>query len=221
MSEKRFVFGTIASVIWLVVWGFLLSRFELPSQLNLWGDFLAGLFAPLAFLWLVLGYLQQGDELRQSTKALELQAQELKNSVEQQGRLVAVSQQQLTKEIEALNEERTLRREAARPKFVPQSSGSVTSGGITTYKMKIVNVGNVATSFRMQFAPPLERPKIHNLALVSRDDVLPVDLRFAADESSLATIHYIDADGIPGEIQFTIALDARKRLVIGEVQRIA
>lgn len=196
-------------------------RFKLPSELNLWGDFLAGLFAPLAFLWLVLGYLQQGDELRQSTQALELQAKELKNSVEQQGRLVAVSRQQLTHEIESLNEERTLRREAARPKFVPQSSGAETSGGVTTYRMKIVNVGNVATSFRMQFVPPLERPKRHNLALVSRDEVLSIDLRFAAVESSLATILYIDADGIPGEIQFTIDLDGKKRLVIGDVRRIA
>lgn len=52
------------------------------------GDFLAGVFAPLAFLFLYLGYIQQGRELKQNTHALNLQAQELQNSVEQQ-RLLA------------------------------------------------------------------------------------------------------------------------------------
>ena len=59
--------------------------------LNAWGDYFAGVAAPLAFLWLVVGYFQQGEELRQNTiaiqqqeRALLLQAQELKASVEQQ-----------------------------------------------------------------------------------------------------------------------------------------
>ncbi|WP_368738344.1 hypothetical protein [Acinetobacter baumannii] len=52
------------------------------------GDFLAGVFAPLAFLFLYLGYKQQGRELQQNTHALNLQAKELQNSVEQQ-RLLA------------------------------------------------------------------------------------------------------------------------------------
>ncbi|MDC4990929.1 hypothetical protein OHW12_15595 [Acinetobacter baumannii] len=52
------------------------------------GDFLAGVFAPLAFLFLYLGYKQQGFELQQNTQALNLQAAELKNSVEQQRLLV-------------------------------------------------------------------------------------------------------------------------------------
>ena len=33
-------------------------------SLNEWGDFLAGAFGPIAFMWLVTGYLQQGKELR-------------------------------------------------------------------------------------------------------------------------------------------------------------
>lgn len=62
---------------------------------NEWGDFLAGTFAPLAFLWLVFGYRQQGDELRQNTIAIELQAKELKNSVEQQTALVEATKFEL------------------------------------------------------------------------------------------------------------------------------
>lgn len=43
---------------------------------NEFGDFLAGVFSPLAFLWLVLGFFQQGQELRASIHALELQGDE-------------------------------------------------------------------------------------------------------------------------------------------------
>lgn len=63
-------------------------------ELNAKGDFLAGIFAPLAFLWLVYGYYQQGQELKQNTEALRLQAEELKNSVEQQIQQFDLSSQQ-------------------------------------------------------------------------------------------------------------------------------
>ena len=52
--------------------------FSLP--LNELGDFAAGAFGPLAFLWLVLGYRQQGKELNASTKALDQQVSELRAS---------------------------------------------------------------------------------------------------------------------------------------------
>ncbi len=44
---------------------------------NALGDMIAGASAPLAFLWLVLGYFQQQRELRLNTEALRLQATEL------------------------------------------------------------------------------------------------------------------------------------------------
>jgi hypothetical protein len=56
--------------------------FSLP--LNELGDFAAGVFGPPAFLWLVLGYRQQGRELRESSSALRSQSAELKKSVELQ-----------------------------------------------------------------------------------------------------------------------------------------
>lgn len=45
-------------------------------RLNEIGDFLAGLFGPAAFLWLVLGFLQQSSELR-------IQSEELRSTREQ------------------------------------------------------------------------------------------------------------------------------------------
>ncbi|HFG2491826.1 hypothetical protein OW666_11505 [Acinetobacter baumannii] len=86
-------------IFWAIIYGLLILAYNLafifldPEKKvlltsNELGDFLAGVFAPLAFLFLYLGYKQQGRELQQNTHALNLQAQELQNSVEQQ-RLLA------------------------------------------------------------------------------------------------------------------------------------
>lgn len=72
--------GLITSCYLSLFLAVLLARagefFALP--LNELGDFAAGIFAPLAFLWLVLGYRQQGKELSTSARALEAQVAELK-----------------------------------------------------------------------------------------------------------------------------------------------
>ena len=47
------------------------------------GNFLEGAFAPLAFLWLVIGYFLQQKELEQNTEALRAQAVEISRSAEQ------------------------------------------------------------------------------------------------------------------------------------------
>ena len=56
-------------------------------KLNELGDFLGGVSSPLAFLWLVLGFFQQSREIRLSNKALHLQAQEMRKSVDEHRRL--------------------------------------------------------------------------------------------------------------------------------------
>ncbi len=47
------------------------------------GNFLEGASAPLAFLWLVIGYFLQQKELEQNTEALRAQAIEIRRSAEQ------------------------------------------------------------------------------------------------------------------------------------------
>jgi preprotein translocase subunit SecG len=46
-------------------------------SLNEWGDFLAGVTAPLAFLWLIIGYMLQRQELKNNTEALFFQRDEM------------------------------------------------------------------------------------------------------------------------------------------------
>ncbi|MGO4011570.1 hypothetical protein [Pseudomonas sp. ITP1] len=87
----------------------------LSMGLNEVGDFLAGAFGPVAILWLVLGYFQQGIELRQGTAALNFQGEELRNAVEQQRLLATVSLKTLEHEREARLEEAVRYRQSLRP----------------------------------------------------------------------------------------------------------
>ena len=65
---------------------------------------------PLAFLWLVVGYHQQGEELRLNTQALSLQVTELQNSIAQQKIIATTGRQELA--IIQTQHERDLEREA-------------------------------------------------------------------------------------------------------------
>ncbi|MDC5162627.1 hypothetical protein ACJOYG_05320 [Acinetobacter baumannii] len=85
---KRWIFWIVLSYIIFITIYTLFSmesggenRFLNSNEL---GDFLAGIFAPLAFLFLYLGYIQQSKELQQNTQALSLQAHELNNLVNNQ-----------------------------------------------------------------------------------------------------------------------------------------
>lgn len=67
---------------------------------NEWGDFLAGSFGPLALAWLVFAFFQQGKELSASVKALELQSEELRASVQQQTTQAEVATEALKLDLE-------------------------------------------------------------------------------------------------------------------------
>lgn len=63
--------GIFASFLYASVAIFFLWNNQVnksPLELNEIGDYLAGVFSPLAFLWLVIGYLMQNIELTESRK---------------------------------------------------------------------------------------------------------------------------------------------------------
>jgi len=109
---KIFPVGVLLTVVYFVVLLISMRILNLShvSSYNELGDFLAGVFSPVAFLWLVLGFLQQQKELQQNTKALKLQADELKNSVEQYKKMVTIAQNQLDADLTVAQQE-SIRRE--------------------------------------------------------------------------------------------------------------
>ncbi|HEH8511533.1 TPA: hypothetical protein SH269_003856 [Pseudomonas aeruginosa] len=87
MSRLLALLGIVLTIAYAVFMCFIFGN-PLPvlkeMELNSVGDFLAGVFGPVAILWLILGFFQQGLELRQNNEALKMQADELRASVEQQ-----------------------------------------------------------------------------------------------------------------------------------------
>ncbi|MTZ14643.1 hypothetical protein [Stutzerimonas degradans] len=127
----RTITAWITTLAWASFWTYnLYTNWCEASQMafNEWGDFFAGVFAPLAFMWLVVGYFQQGEELRQNTlalqqqeQALQYQVEELKQSVQQQKEMVKVTQEEL--EINRVSIEREYRKEKLRAQPLIRKTG--------------------------------------------------------------------------------------------------
>lgn len=116
-SARRTVWAWRSTVLWVLVVATLCRVGNADNmELNEWGDFLAGVTAPLAFLWLVVGYFQQGSELR-------IQAHELSSSVKQQKDMAKAMQETLLIERAKLEDERLAAFEARQPAFRFSSQG--------------------------------------------------------------------------------------------------
>lgn len=144
------IFISVLTILYLwLTCDFLIDFEELRKlQLNEKGDFLAGIFSPLAFLWLVYGYLQQGQELKQNTEALRLQAVELRNSVAQQAEQVRLTTEQLS----LMTQKETLEidkiRESVKPKFLIW----IFTNTIDGYRIKIENYGAQITDVNVSYS---------------------------------------------------------------------
>lgn len=149
-SKKLPISGFILTAVWLIVVSIYISRnWETFASIkpNEMGDFAAGVFAPLAFLWLVLGFFQQGDELRNSGRALWLQGRELQHSVEQQRELVNVTREQLQFDSEMLKVQRDEIARNAQPMLKLETGGSMGgSPGNRIYNFKLINQGRRCTA---------------------------------------------------------------------------
>lgn len=145
--------GILLSLLWITAFVFLLyiKRATLSGlEVNEWGDFFAGAVAPLAFFWLVLGYIQQGEELRLNTEALKAQHNELQRQVAETALLAANSERQaVAAEQLALairNEaERTELKEIADAQPILKLNGG--SRNMDNYSVNVLNSG--ATAFNV------------------------------------------------------------------------
>jgi hypothetical protein len=104
--DWRIWLGLTLTTSWLLLGGVHISQdigwnnfTRLPAAEL--GSFLEGAFAPLAFLWLVIGYFLQQKELQQNTEALKAQADQIQRSAEQ---AVIQSEKMAASEIHARQE---------------------------------------------------------------------------------------------------------------------
>lgn len=135
-KEAAFIF----TLAWFFIWFFIIplalyqsnnGTFEFKNiALNTVGDYLAGVAAPIAFLWLVLAYKQQSKELSINNEMLKLQHEELKSSVAAQVDQASSMKQQLD----------ILIREKFHPKFKLQRINYDSSND--HIEMVIENIGN-------------------------------------------------------------------------------
>jgi hypothetical protein len=164
------------------------------------GNFLGGAVGPLAFGWLVLGFFQQGIELRHSAHALWLQSEELRNSVEQQKALVDVTREQFEHERDERLKSQNEAERLARPNIGVQSNGYVTSGGSRRYEFLLANAGAMVTSVRLMEG---DTP-FGEAATWGPGTGLTVNFSFEAGEelrSRILTISFNDARGTPSTME--------------------
>lgn len=139
--SNRIVLGLAASLLWIifaiVIWFNIQSG---PVKLSVLGDYLAGIVSPLAFIWFVIAYFQQGEELKRNTEALSTQREEM----EHQAKLLQTQAGALRNAADALIEH-------TRPYVVV----NLITDGISIYAV-LKNSGNrSALNVDISFDPPL------------------------------------------------------------------
>jgi len=205
--------GAVLSVAYLVFvaiwWGSADPiRLLTPSE---FGDFLAGVFAPLAFFWLVLGFLQQGQEL-------SLQINELRQSVKAQADLVIATRdlRELEAEIHRTNEEHAARIAAPILKITEHGFSS-SSDNKRIVKFQITNSGKTCTALTLFSEKKLiRRPAMLETGAV-RDFAVTVDSTFSGNLDVEA--EYIDGRSLPGETRWKIKFTDGHAERIFEVRR--
>lgn len=220
--HKRYrIVGLIVSLVYLLaVVGLSVRSGNSFSDLtpNEWGDFLAGCFGPLALFWLILGFWQQGDELRSSVEALMLQSEELRASVEQQRALVEVTKQQAEAELASLQEERQARRAAGSPHITVHAAGGYSTGDQALRRIRLTNLGANCSDLRLEYS--LENIPPAFFSTLPTGEHVVVEWRFPGrdpPESFDMTMAYISVSGEEQVRSFTIYPRETRRFRIVEL----
>jgi len=218
-NSERLTFAGIAATIGylsFVAWYWSdQSRSVLQLAPNEFGDFLAGVFAPLAFLWLVLGFVQQGIELRNSSEALRLQGEELRNSVEQQRNLVEVTREQLSLERAVLEAQRDELSRSSQPVLELRPAGSTSRGdGAMSYRFHLFNHGQSCTDVKIFWSDTGELARMGALKAGDRIEISK-EKPIESDETFDCTVNFIDARSLRGDRKFIIVKQRSDFSIIG------
>lgn len=208
--------GFFATLIYLgLVAFFSILHFSSFEELGPdgWANFMAGIFAPLAFCWLVLGFLQQGYELRHSAHALWLQSEELKNSVSQQKALVETAREQMEFEREALKAEREERDRKRRTILKGRPGGGSTAGHThVTRSIQFENYGAECTNLRIELLREGEILAQNHTASLAKGRIAEIQFHseVGIDLSELiVNCLYVDIENVQQSESFRIEGDAQ------------
>lgn len=227
MTKNPLKSAVVATCIYalfpLGLWLDYLLTSEKALGLNEWGDFLAGAFGPIAFMWLVIGYLQQGRELRQSANALIDQSKHLEDSVRQQDRLVHEMRKTLAYERES-NLRRnapTLRLSSTLMELVKQDSptdGISISANVTNYGEQITDVvisvcSNRSTLETTAHTEILRKDGWFNFEVF----VFELDKPFLQGDFFFLYVTYLDMHHNEGKAYFKLSLQKDGSLVVSNM----
>lgn len=165
-------------------------------DLNELGDFLAGAFGPVALAWLVFGYFQQGDELRQGTEALRMQAEELNASVQQQVYMVEAQKAALD------NHERSLE-----PIIYLESRGWVNDLDGDYDRFALLNKGQFCDKIVLSYVRRTGETCDLDLEPLHKDGERAFMLESDFSYRTLFSVRYMKASGKSGLQEFEVFRD--------------
>ena len=214
MTDKRYRIGIWVTGLYLLtlaIYAYVQRNAVLAMEPNEFGDALAGAASPLAFLWLVLGYLQQGEELRQNTEALNLQVRELQASVNQQRALVEATQRQHEFELARERARRRVELLSKQPSFDASFELQLTSRSTTVLVCKLKNVGLSASKTTLDVRERSNWIKVEPAIVLSFDRGAEERWRIVVSEVPLPAmtmldISYTDANGESQKQELQIAV---------------
>lgn len=198
--------GGVVTTLWVALLAaYVVSKWGKIVELepNALGDLLGGSMGPLALFWLVLGYLQQGIELRQNGAALNLQAEELKHAVDQYKEMARVANEQLIHDKEAAIraadaalELRKREKAAMQPNFSFSGSGGSHSN-TSEHKFVITNTGSSAYEVKLNFndGTAVNRSEFSYWSAKQDYEIIFVTPRLPKIDAKELTITYRDSEG--------------------------
>lgn len=216
LSNGLFYLGLVLTVGWLVAvgawWGTDVEAIR-DLEPNEFGDFLGGTFAPVAFLWLVLGFWQQGKELRNSAAALWLQMEELRNSVDQQRDLVAATRDLRTTEQKLHDAKLMEEKRASQPMLTIAAGGGsrVTGSELYGFRFTLTNSGRPCNEVQV-IVDDSRRRRIARMESGEQSN-FTIEAPLKQTTVHRCTISWIDERNNPGRRAFEITTGGDDRTV--------
>lgn len=208
-DNRRFTMGKYASIFWLLAWVSIVAcswNEAKDMQLHEWGDFFAGIVGPIALLWLVLGYLQQGEELRINTEALKAQEEELRNQVEETRKLAAqhkshvqIGAESLALSRQQYRDELNLSNKSLRPRFQ-----YVTCGKDHTWYLKLRNLGHGIYNVSVSHSISKVRVEMPQRQSWGKGRSGQIDFKRGENDLALPIEFVLKYENEPGEHQETL-----------------